>query len=177
MRRTMLIVMANGGAGDAELPHLGLFLNSATWTCLDDALNGGVLYTSAGGWLCSLPLESFRRPSQPATKDCYDARPPVRGPAYDCEYYTPTHLLYPHSPFVRVARLRRHKGIQTSICPSRPTHLAAFSRRRAPCHVSPLFFGIPNRSPDPLVRRVGRDHHCFNNSGHRTPPAQVSPTV
>jgi hypothetical protein len=39
----MMLAMANAGAGDAELPQLGLLLNSATWTCLDDALNGGDL--------------------------------------------------------------------------------------------------------------------------------------
>jgi hypothetical protein len=42
-----------------------------------------------------------------------------------------------------------------------PNQLAAPWRRRAPWDVPlPLRegFGIPNRSPDPLVRRAGRDH-------------------
>ena len=43
----------------------------------------------------------------------------------------------------------------------RPNQLAAPCRRRAPWDVPPPWgecFGIPNRSPDPLVRRAGRDH-------------------
>ena len=43
----------------------------------------------------------------------------------------------------------------------RPDHLAAPWRRSAPWDGPPPWgegFGIPNRSPDPLVRRAGRDH-------------------
>jgi len=50
----------------------------------------------------------------------------------------------------------------------RPNHRAALSRRRAPWDVPSARgegfgirgqgFGIPNRSPEPLVRRAGRDH-------------------
>ena len=65
----------------------------------------------------------------------------------------------PHSPFGHVARLGRHKGAQTSIGPSQSPSRSW--RRRAPWDVPPPWgegFGIPNRSPEPPVRWVDRDH-------------------
>jgi len=107
----------------------------------------------------------------------------------------------PHSPFGHVARLGRHKGAQTSIGPSQSPSRSW--RRRAPWDVPPPWgkgFGIPNRSPDSLVRRAGRDppfpvsagsrerdrdvarggtrvtcHHRQKNYGHRTPPCPCCP--
>ena len=55
-------------------------------------------------------------------------------------------VLYPNSPFGLVARLSS-------------THEGPDRLRSAPI-TDPLSrgFGIPNRSPDPLVQRAGRDH-------------------
>jgi hypothetical protein len=100
-----------------------------------------------------------------------------------------------------VARLCGHKGAQTSIGPSQSPSRSW--RRHAQWDVPPPWgegFGIPNRSPDPLVRRAGRDHPfpissgspwrerdvarrvghgCCHprekNYGHRTPPGSCLP--
>jgi hypothetical protein len=75
------------------------------------------------------------------------------GSAYDGEYYSPTLRLAMWSALADTRVLRP---------PSvRPNHLAAPCRRRAPWDVLLPWgegFGIPNRSPDHLVRRAGRDH-------------------
>jgi hypothetical protein len=75
------------------------------------------------------------------------------GPAYDGEYYTPTLRFAMWHAFADTRGLR-HPFVQ-------PNYLAAPSRRRAPWDVPPPWgegFVIPNRSPDPLVRRASRDH-------------------
>jgi len=58
-----------------------------------------------------------------------------------------TEELYPHSPFGLVARLLA-------------THKREKDRGRYATITDPLSrgFGIPTRSPDPLVQRAGRDH-------------------
>jgi hypothetical protein len=63
-----------------------------------------------------------------------------------------------------------HKGTARGLRPPsvRPNHLAAPWRRRAPWDVPPPWgegFGIPNRSPEPLVRRAGRDHPFLISAG------------
>ena len=59
VRRAMLLAMENAGAGDAEPRRLGLLLNSATWTCLDDALNGGALVHSCWRLASLTPTREF----------------------------------------------------------------------------------------------------------------------
>ena len=115
---------------------------------------------------CLSPLVPARRATWPNGEWGYSARrhtlEPVRPEAVlpDRALYLPTftHLL--------IVNKLLSLSLQTSVCPSKsPSRSLETARPVGRASAVGEGFGIPNRSPDPLVRRAGRDHPLPKSAG------------